>query len=287
MSESRDLSNVLVSEVLFGQEAVKVLRESDFNLESNEQITIKYKDCMLILFYSQNTESIQLASIWAEIGRQVAGPIFAGVNLLRERKIAEAFANLNFSDNPYRWAALKQQPFILSYRGGHPQAFYNGDRSVQAITDWALTLACTMGYEEHIQIPASMQTENNYQMNKWKEYDPSRTNSAEYTTATPIRGYNSSLPVTLVGSQAAAQEVGTEGAENKAVSTGQETLAQEQAGVVPASARQEGMEALGGIAVPAGTQSRPTSVASNQRRVAQNTPTVPTSNSIPAIRPIQ
>lgn len=278
MSESKELSNILVSEVLFGQEAVKSLRESDFNLESDESITIKYKECMIVLFYTQNTESIQLASIWAEIGRQVAGPIFSAVNLLRERRVAEAFTNLNFTDNPYRWASLKQQPFILSYRGGRPQAFYNGDRSVQAITDWALTLACTMGYEEHIQIPAGMQVENNYQMDKWKEYDPQRTNSAEYTTATPVRGYNPSLPVTLVGSGAAAKEVQTEGTEAEAVATGRETPGQEQAGVTPTEAGAEEREALAipATQTPTNTQtvSRPTQSAPSQTVSSQNVPTV-------------
>jgi len=72
-------------------------------------------DCILVLFYVENTESYQLANIWALVAQQIAGPIFAAINMLSERKVAEAFTRLKTDgSNPLHWASLRQYPFIVS-----------------------------------------------------------------------------------------------------------------------------------------------------------------------------
>jgi len=181
----------------FSSETVKQLTAQDFNLESKDSITLKYDDCILVLFYAENDESIQLINIWAAAAQQVAGPIFAAINILNERKVAEAFTRLKSSgSHGMHWASLKQFPFILIYRGGWPVAFYNGSREVQALIDYSLTLACEAGYYEHAQVSGSMQSSSRLGMEQVSSYNPIdkdsqviRKTSAEYTSEAPIRTF--------------------------------------------------------------------------------------------------
>lgn len=196
------ISEEITTVSLFGQESVKRLSDSDFELNTDHSITLRLKECVIVLFYSENNESKNLIKIWALAARQIAGPIFAACNLLFERKVAQAFATLNLTNGSLRNYSLKGIPFILAYQGGWPVGFYNGERAVQPIIDYVLTLACKSDYFEPIQITASMQAEENFEMSGWKEYKPVRTDSLEYKVNNPIRGYNSQKPITLVGTQA-------------------------------------------------------------------------------------
>lgn len=207
-SETRDklLGQIrLVSQTLFAQEAVKQLRESDFALDSKARITLKWEDCTLVLFYVNNNESTKLAEIWSIAAQQIAGPIFAACNLLVERKVAEAFTKLNTENTALHWAALKSLPFILVYQNGWPVAFYNGERAVQPIIDYALTLACNGGYREEIQIAGGITVKEDYEMGGYYQYSPARSTSSQYTTTAPIRRFNENIPVVLVGSPAEQQ----------------------------------------------------------------------------------
>ena len=179
----------LLPETLFGQQAVRPLREADFMLDSDSLITLKYKGCMLVLFYSSNNESINLAKIWALVASQIAGPIFAAVNLNYETRVAEAFTKLHALNSPLRWAALRGIPFILVYQNGWPVGFYNGERAVQPIVDYALTLACRPDYFEIAQYPASYGVPTNVGMTGWRPYTPVRNASTDYTSETNLRGY--------------------------------------------------------------------------------------------------
>ena len=48
----------LQTTLLFGQNSVINVKESDFNLGTTKPITLKDKSCILILFYGNNTESV-------------------------------------------------------------------------------------------------------------------------------------------------------------------------------------------------------------------------------------
>lgn len=203
----------VVHRLSFSSETVKRLTAADFNLGSKELITLKYDDCLLVLFHVENTESYQLANVWALAAQQVAGPVFAAINLLSERKVAEAFTRLKSDgSNPLHWASLRQYPFILVYRSGWPVAIYNGAREVQAIIDYALTLACQAGYYEPLQVGGSMQAEGRIEMGPYDIYtnlsgQPPRvrTESTQYNAENPIRGFNPNIPVVITGSPEAAQ----------------------------------------------------------------------------------
>jgi hypothetical protein len=238
---------------------VKRLDASDFNLDSREYITLKYDDCILVLFYVENTESYQLANIWAISAAQVVGPVFAAINMASDRRVAEAFTRLRSDgNNPMQWAALRQYPFILVYRKGWPTAVYNGPREVQALIDYAMTLACQAGYYEIEQVGGSMQAQTRVEMGPYQPYrnvpgQPPviRQVSTQFTAENPIRGFNPNIPVVVTGStqaQQATTEIRTEEtAQQQAEAQGVDasltesaeatpTLASEAAVAVPATA---------------------------------------------------
>lgn len=206
----------VVHRLSFSSETIKRLTSDDFDINSKELITLKYDDCILVLFYVENTESYQLANIWAVVAQQTAGPVFAAVNMLSERKVAEAFTRLKSDgSNPLHWAALRQYPYILVYRKKWPVAVYNGPREVQALIDYSLTLACEAGYYEPMQYGGSMQSESRIEMGPYDPYinipnSPPRIrkDSLEYNAEQPIRGFNPNIPIVITGSTGARTATG-------------------------------------------------------------------------------
>ena len=187
----------MIQRNLFAQDSVKQLSQSDFvDLESDTKINLKYRDCMLVLFYGDNVESINLATIWSVAARNTVGPIFAATNLMIEPRIAAAFTSLNMQNGSLHWAALKTIPFILVYQNGWPVAFYNGERSVQSIVDYALTLACKAEYHEPFNLFGGMtlSSNDNMVMKGDTQYgipaNPLRKDSLAYSANENVRGYD-------------------------------------------------------------------------------------------------
>ena len=201
---SPDLSGLTT----FTTSAVSNLRADDFLLESRFPIDLKTRECRLILFYGENTESRYLSKVWAETAAQVPGGIFGAVNLIYEPRVAASFLQIGIDLNhPYYWVRFRQVPFILVYRGGWPQAFYNGQRAVSALVDYALTLACVPGYVEHQPLPASMQAENKLEITAVGPYSAVRSNSTQYVADQPVRQYNPAFPPVVQGSAEQQAEV--------------------------------------------------------------------------------
>jgi hypothetical protein len=204
--KSRDLTQP----ILFSQGNVKQFRDSDFTLDSRESVCLKYDDCVPILFYGSNEESLNLVKIWADAAAQTPGFIFGAVHLELEKNIAKNFASLNTDPNhPYYWAALRQVPFILVYRRGWPSAFYNGQRATQPIIDYVMTLACRADYHEHEQNYYSLQAVSNIEMTGVNKFEtqkygsitiPPRTSSSNFKTSQPMRGYNNTIDTRYVTS---------------------------------------------------------------------------------------
>ena len=163
--------------VMFPQNPIQILTSSDFADDSVVKIGLKYHECILILFHSHNEESQQLADIWYRVAQIAVGPVFASCDLVGQQSVARNFMSLESSDTPLRLFGLRQVPFILAYRAGMPQAYYNGDRSVQALSDWSMTLACNKNYTEAIQLGASVSvsTQDNIEMVGLSDYKNRRT----------------------------------------------------------------------------------------------------------------
>lgn len=216
LAEQPILPPGVIHRLTFSSETVKRLTTEDFDLGSKELVALKYDDCILVLFHVENTESYQLADIWALVAQQVAGPVFAAINMLSERKVAEAFTRLKSDgSNPLHWASLRQFPFIMVYRKRWPVAIYNGPREVQAIIDYSLTLACEAGYYEILQVGGSMQAEARIEMGPYNVYtnipgSPPRVrkDSIEYSSEQPVRGFNPNIPIEITGSAGARAATG-------------------------------------------------------------------------------
>lgn len=208
-----DLTKITV----FDSKAVKQLSTSDFTIDSDIKIGLRDKSCCLVLFYIENIESQQLVEIWASVARVVVGPVFAAVNLIYERKVAEAFAAVKSDgNNVVHWAGLKELPFIMVYRNGIPTAFYNGPRETQSIMDYSVTLACGSGYYEPLSIFGGVSADQRVEMGPVQTYTdipgspPTvKKTSLEYKIDAPIRNFNNKLSLAEVGSTGAQQETET------------------------------------------------------------------------------
>lgn len=198
-STSVTVPSNLTYRLSFSSDTVKKLGADDFDLDSRELITLKYDDCILVLFYSENIESHQLANLWAMAAQQIAGPVFAAINLVAEKKVAAAFTRLKSDgSNPLHPFGLRQIPSIFVYRKKWPVAVYNGARTLGAIIDYSLNLACNSGYYEPEQLGGgySVDPGQNLGMPGYKPYiasqgQPLRTVSTQFTAENPIRGFNS------------------------------------------------------------------------------------------------
>uniref|UniRef100_A0A6C0AEX3 Thioredoxin domain-containing protein n=1 Tax=viral metagenome TaxID=1070528 RepID=A0A6C0AEX3_9ZZZZ len=204
--------------VFFSMETVKQLRADDFNLDSRDLITIKNEGCVLILFYANNRESNDMVAIWSEVASQMAGPTFAAVQLNSEKKIAEAFMKVVSNANlPLNWAGMRQLPFILVYRGGYPQGFYNGERSVDSILNFALTLACNPSFVEHGQLFAGIQVDNNIGIGLPAKQTKNRISSTEYNN-TDLRSFDPKKGITNINYTGTGNpETGTPPTENPSI----------------------------------------------------------------------
>lgn len=179
----------------YSDSSVKQLTSVDFTLGSKEiKIGIVWRNCMVILFYGENRESKTLMEIFLKTARQVIGINFGACNLQAESEVAKAFVEAGANSGPYHWARLKGYPFIMAYREGYPQAFYNGDLDVGPLADWSLTLACDASYFERVQLAAGVQTDIKAGMPSPAPYNPKLYESTQYRSTSPIRGSQQAPP---------------------------------------------------------------------------------------------
>jgi len=191
----------------FATDSVVRLSTNAFSIKEKALIALEYNECFLVLFYTENAESKNLAKIWSVVAQQTPGPIFAGCNVLLEKKVAEAFAKVRaHPSHAFKPYALHGWPVIIVYREGFPTAVYNGPYEVQSISDWALTLACSAGYFEPVQDYGGIQAYNLLETEKPTPYvnvpgkpPTKKVVSSEYSRK-GIRGTNPNIPLVLEGS---------------------------------------------------------------------------------------
>ncbi len=180
----------LPTATIFAQQSVHQLTNEDFNLNTKDSITLKWDDCIIVLFYDEGPESKELVEIFAIAANQVSGPIFSACNIFLSKNVAKAFTNLNMTNSTYKPFALKGVPFIITYQQGYPIGFYNGDRQVQALVDFSLTLACRSDYYEPLQLPSgkTIDPKINISMAGWVE-EKRRTSSIQFKSGEPVRRF--------------------------------------------------------------------------------------------------
>jgi hypothetical protein len=193
----------------FSTDSVVRLSTDAFSIHEKALIALEYTECFLVLFYTENSESKKLAKIWSVVAQQTPGPVFGGCNVLLESKVAKAFAKIrSHPSHPFKPYSLHGWPLILVYREGYPTAVYNGSREVQAIADWAMTLACSANYFEPEQIFGGIEAYNLLEEQKLTPYINEegktpirRTSSSQYVSGKSIRGTNPNIPLVVEGSE--------------------------------------------------------------------------------------
>lgn len=193
------------------------IEDSDFELEGSIKIMLKIKKCIIILFYTDNTESMNITDVWQKVGNQGLAGVFGACNLRLNPKVSEAFNELNMTNTSLHWAALRSVPFILTYQNGYPIGFYNGERAVQPILDFSMTLACRSDYREPLNLYGGIQAEESIGIKNVEKYgdsnNPLRTQSSEYTTDKPVRTYGiDNKPIILPSPMVASGATGATGA---------------------------------------------------------------------------
>lgn len=130
---------------------VRRLKGQDFLLDQPPYI--KYSDCLLVLFYNQSEESLELLDLFVKAAELSAGPIFATVHITLEEEIRQAFVKIDPRDSAY---SLSSIPVIFTYQNGRPRGVYNGAYELQPLVDFATTLACRVDYSEPINTRAGV-----------------------------------------------------------------------------------------------------------------------------------
>ena len=133
-------------EQLFAQKAVAELFTADFDMGGDVPICLKHKDCVLVMFHTNNEETDGLLKAWNQAAQQSIGPIFACCDLSRNQKVGLAFNSIH-DDRMVGWAGLSKVPFILSYHNGYPADQYDGPYDVHSIVDYSLNMANKLTYD--------------------------------------------------------------------------------------------------------------------------------------------
>jgi hypothetical protein len=166
------------------------INSNDFQLNDKEIISLKYTDCIMILFHTDNIESQDLFKIWNDCASKGSGAKFGECNVVINKDIGEAFIKVKQDCNhPFNWVSVNQYPFILTYRGGWPQAFYNGNRTTNDILNYSLQLACKSCYTEKEQKFKGIEVDVNKEITLPNPKTPVLTTSTEFTNNN-YRGYD-------------------------------------------------------------------------------------------------
>lgn len=169
------------------------ITSNDFLLSNRELITLKSLDCIIILFHTDNKESKDLFNIFQDCASKSSGIKFGECNVIINGEIGKSFIALKgMCDHPFNWVSVNQYPFILTYREGWPQAFYNGLRTSNDIINYSLQLACKACYTEKEQKYRGIEVDINKEISSSNPKLPELTKSTEFVNNN-YRGYNTSL----------------------------------------------------------------------------------------------
>jgi len=136
-------------EKFFPNSDLVILTDNDFNLDFENDITLKSKSCCIILFYTDNKEDKEsqiLLQLWKLCLDNLPNHILAVCNLTIESIVPSVSTSLRIS-NAFK-ILKKNAPFIIVYRNGQPKGFYIGTRSLSAILSFILSQTCSSFCDE-------------------------------------------------------------------------------------------------------------------------------------------
>ena len=119
-------------------------KSKDNNLE-NQTLLSKDDRCILVLFYSSESENSEpttsLLKLWKEVASRVVGLIFA-VYDVKSDNIHDFFANV-------KWKNITEYPFIIAYNKGSPISIYQGELEINSLIEYSLDIICKCIYCEN------------------------------------------------------------------------------------------------------------------------------------------
>lgn len=182
------------SYTLISQNRVQRITSSSFNLDDDMRISLKWKDCIVIIFYTETKECLDVFKMFSLAAQKLVGVVMGACNLEVETEVARAFTEIGQKrSHPLHWARLKTYPFILTYRDGWPNSFYNGDRSLEAFVNYCILLACSSDHYEKYNTFGGVSIEDNMEVNAVPRYpsdtNPVRSQSSDFVTGKPVHPY--------------------------------------------------------------------------------------------------
>lgn len=112
---------------LFPEIKIKTLSDSDFNLDSDDKITLKDKRVSVVLFHDTELESQHIVQFFKNVAKRVAGLVFYACDMTIQTGISQAFTQLSDdSSSPYQKFVVHGLPSLIVYKNGKPQTIYNG-----------------------------------------------------------------------------------------------------------------------------------------------------------------
>ena len=123
---------------------INTLTDEDFK----ESVNIHFKDPISLCFYGEDRDSQYYLQKFVAAADISEGINFGVINLDHDKNIKKRFVDVNNEDNPYQWARYIKTPFILTYRLGFPQAFYNGEPKVKDLKLYFENMSHLKGHKE-------------------------------------------------------------------------------------------------------------------------------------------
>ncbi len=147
----------IVKRTVVKSKHIEHIKDSDFDTS----IILKFKDPINICFYGEDKSSQHTLRSFISAADNVEGLKFGVVNAHMSDKIINRFKMLDDEDNPYHWARYTHLPFILTYRSGFPQAFYNGNVDDKSLEFFFENLSHVKGYKEKNMVPIKLEHDEN------------------------------------------------------------------------------------------------------------------------------
>jgi hypothetical protein len=147
----------IVKRTIVKSKRIDNIKDSDFETS----VVLKFKDPINICFYGEDKHSQHTLRSFVSAADNVEGLNFGVVNMLMNEKILKRFKSLDDEDDPYHWVRYTHLPFILTYRSGHPQAFYNGAIDDKSLEFFFENLSHVKGYKEKNIVPLKLEHDEN------------------------------------------------------------------------------------------------------------------------------
>lgn len=147
----------IVKRTIVKSKRIDNIKDDDFETS----VVLKFKDPINICFYGEDKHSQHALRAFVSAADNVEGMNFGAANMLISEKILKRFKSLDDEDDPYHWVRYKHLPFILTYRSGHPQAFYNGSIDDKSLEFFFENLSHVKGYKEKNIVPFKLEHDEN------------------------------------------------------------------------------------------------------------------------------